>query len=100
MINLAPSETLLVVKSHPFTLLHQKSEFGLGLNLTVLEVSVGLLLAMSCMNQEVQVVWEVIAALVVLWLASCFHWFLCLFVRVVFTIDVFVKGDWREHNNT
>lgn len=51
MIDLVPSETLLVVKSHPFTLLHQKSEFGLGLNLTVLEVSVGLLLAMSCMNQ-------------------------------------------------
>lgn len=51
MINLVPSKTLLVVKSHPFTLLHQKSEFGLGLNLTVLEVSVGLLLAMSCMNQ-------------------------------------------------
>lgn len=93
MIDLVPSETLLVVKSHPFTLLHQKSEFGLGLNLTVLEVSVGLLLAMSCMNQ-------VIAALVVLWLASCFHWFFCLFVRVVFTIDVFVKGDWQEHNNT
>lgn len=93
MIDLVPSETLLVAKSHPFTLLHQKSEFGLGLNLTVLEVSVGLLLAMSCMNQ-------VIAALVVLWLASCFHWFLCLFVRVVFTIDVFVKGDWQEHNNT
>lgn len=44
-INPKPSETLRVVKSYPLTLLHQKREFGLGLNLTVLKVGGGLLLA-------------------------------------------------------
>ena len=51
MIDPAPLETQHAAQRVHLTSLRQRSEFGLGSNLTVLGVTEGLLLAMSCMIQ-------------------------------------------------